>query len=51
MGTLIGLITVVNAASAVRLIAAIIRVAPFTNDANVVLASGGAPAPRQARWA
>jgi hypothetical protein len=41
-GTLIGLISVVNATSAVRLIAAIIAVAPFTNDANVLLASGGA---------
>jgi len=41
-GTMIGLISVVNAASAVRLIAAIIRVAPFTNDANILLASGSA---------
>ena len=41
-GTLIGLISVVNASAAVRLVAAIIRGATFTNDANVLLASGGA---------
>lgn len=41
-GTLIGLITVVNATAAVRLVAAIIGVAKFTTDANVLLASGGA---------
>jgi hypothetical protein len=41
-GTLIGVISVVNASAAVRLVAAIIRGATFTNDANVLLASGGA---------
>jgi len=41
-GTLIGLITAVNAEAAVRLLGGIIRVAPFSNDANVLLASGGA---------
>ena len=41
-GTLIGLISVVNASAAVRLVAAIIRGAIFTNDANILLASGGA---------
>jgi hypothetical protein len=41
-GTLIGLISVVNATAAVRLVAAIISVAKFTTDANVLLASGGA---------
>lgn len=41
-GTLIGLISVVNAAAAVRLIAAITTAARFTNDANILLASGGA---------
>ena len=40
--TLIGLISVVNASAAVRLVAAIIRGATFTNDANVLLASGAA---------
>ncbi len=41
--TLIGLISVVNAAAVVRLVAAItIGQAKFTNDANVLLASGGA---------
>jgi hypothetical protein len=40
-GTLIGLISVVNASAAVRLVAAIVGAAPFTNDANVLLASGG----------
>ncbi len=41
-GTLIGLITVVNAIAAARLVTAIISVAKFTTDANVLLASGGA---------
>jgi hypothetical protein len=41
-GTLIGLISVVNASAAVRLVIAIIRGAAFTNDANLLLASGGA---------
>jgi hypothetical protein len=41
-GTLIGLISVVNASAAVRLVAAIIGAAPFTSNANVLLASGGA---------
>src|SRR6202020_495370 len=41
-GTLIGVISAVNASAAVRLIAAIIDGAKFTNDANVLLASGGA---------
>jgi hypothetical protein len=41
--TLIGVISVVNAAAVVRLVAAItIGQATFTNDANVLLASGGA---------
>ncbi len=41
-GTLIGLISAVNAAAAVRLVAGIIDVARFSTDANVLLASGGA---------
>jgi hypothetical protein len=41
-GTLIGLISVVNATAAVRLVAAIIGAVPFTSNANVLLASGGA---------
>jgi hypothetical protein len=41
-GTLIGVISAVNASAAVRLIAAIIDSAKFTTDANVLLASGGA---------
>ena len=41
-GTLIGLISAVNAAAAVRLVAGIIHVATFSTDANVLLASGGA---------
>jgi hypothetical protein len=41
-GTLIGLISAVNAAAAVRLAVGIIDVAPFSTDANVLLASGGA---------
>jgi hypothetical protein len=39
---LIGLITVANADAAIRLVASIIDVTPFTNDAKVLLASGGA---------
>jgi hypothetical protein len=41
-GTLIGLISAVNAAAAVRLVAGIIGAAKFSTDANVLLASGGA---------
>jgi hypothetical protein len=42
-GTLIGVISLVNATAVVRLVAAIISAhATFTNDANVLLASGGA---------
>jgi len=41
-GTLIGLISAVNAVAAVQLVAGIIHVAPFSNNANVLLASGGA---------
>ena len=41
-GTLIGLISAVNATAAVRLVAGIIGAASFSNDANVLLASGGA---------
>lgn len=41
-GTLIGLISVVNAAAAVRLVAGIIGAVPFTTNADVVLVSGGA---------
>ena len=41
-GTLIGLISVVNASAAVRLVAGIISAATFSTDANVLLASGGA---------
>ena len=41
-GTLIGLISAVNAAAAVRLVAGIIDVASFSTNANVLLASGGA---------
>jgi hypothetical protein len=41
-GTTIGLISVVNASAAVRLVVAIITVAKFTTDANVLLASGAA---------
>jgi hypothetical protein len=41
-GTLIGLISAANAAAAVRLVAGIINVATFSNDANMLLASGGA---------
>ncbi len=39
---LIGIITLVNADAAVRLVASIVDVSPFTNDAKVLLASGGA---------
>ena len=38
---LIGVITLVNAASSVRLVYAIIKTEPFTNDANILLVSGG----------
>jgi hypothetical protein len=41
-GTLIGLISAVNAAAAVRLVAGIISAATFSTDANVLLYSGGA---------
>jgi hypothetical protein len=41
-GTLIGLISAVNAAAAIRLVAGIIDAVKFSNDANVLLASGGA---------
>jgi hypothetical protein len=41
-GTLIGLISVVNATAAVRLVAGIIGAVPFTTNANVLLVSGGA---------
>jgi hypothetical protein len=41
-GTLIGLISAVNAAAAVRLVAGIIDAAQFSTNANVLLASGGA---------
>lgn len=41
-GTLIGLISAVNAVAAVQLVAGIIHAAPFSNNANVLLASGGA---------
>jgi hypothetical protein len=41
-GTLIGLISIVNASAAVRLVAGIIDGAKFSTNANVLLASGGA---------
>jgi hypothetical protein len=41
-GTLIGLISAVNSAAAVRLVAGIIGAARFSTDANVLLGSGGA---------
>jgi hypothetical protein len=41
-GTLIGLISVVNASAAVRLVAGIIDAAKFSTNANILLASGGA---------
>jgi hypothetical protein len=40
-GSLIGLITAVNASAAVRLLAGIITGEKFTTDANLLLASGG----------
>jgi hypothetical protein len=40
--SLIGLISVVNATAAVRLVASILSTQPFTNDANKLLISGGA---------
>jgi hypothetical protein len=42
LGCMIGVITLANAAAAVRLIIAILDVSPFTNDAKLLLASGGA---------
>jgi hypothetical protein len=41
-GTLIGLISAVNATAAIRLVAGIIGAATFSTNANVLLASGGA---------
>jgi hypothetical protein len=41
-GSLIGLISAVNAAAAVRLVAGIIGAVKFSADANLLLASGGA---------
>ena len=41
-GTLIGVISAVNASAAVRLVAGIISGAKFSTDANILLASGGA---------
>ena len=41
-GTLIGLISAVNAAAAIRLVAGIIDGVAFSNNANILLASGGA---------
>jgi hypothetical protein len=41
-GTLIGLISAVNAAAAIRLVAGIINGVGFSTNANVLLASGGA---------
>ena len=41
-GTLIGLISAVNAVAAVRLVAGIIDGVAFCNNANILLASGGA---------
>ena len=40
-GVLIGVITVVNAGASVRLVYAIVQTEPFTNDANILLVSGG----------
>ena len=40
--SLIGLITLANADEAIRLVVSIINVSPFTNNAKVLLASGGA---------
>ena len=39
-GVLIGVITLVNAGSSVRLVYSIVRAEPFTNSANTLLASG-----------
>jgi hypothetical protein len=39
---LIGLITIVNSAAAIRLVTSIIETDPFTNDAKTLLAAGGA---------
>jgi len=39
---LIGVITLANADAAIRLVVSIINVSPFTNNAKVLLASGGA---------
>ena len=41
-GSLIGVISAVNAAAAVRLVAGIIGAVKFSTDANILLASGGA---------
>jgi hypothetical protein len=41
-GTLIGLVSAVNAIAAIRLVAGIIDAVKFSNNANVLLASGGA---------
>ena len=41
-GTLIGLISLVNAGAAVRLVIGIIGAVPFTSNADVLLVSGGA---------
>lgn len=41
-GTLIGLISAVNATAAARLVAGIINAEKFSTDANILLASGGA---------
>ena len=41
-GTLIGVISLVNASAAIRLVVGIIDDAKFSNDANILLASGGA---------
>jgi len=40
-GVLIGLITIVNAGSSIRLVYAIYRTEPFTNNASTLLISGG----------
>ena len=39
---LIAVITVANASAAIRLVVSIVNTSPFTNDAKVLLASGGA---------
>jgi hypothetical protein len=41
-GSLIGLITLVNAGAALRLVSGIVGAVPFTNNADVLLVSGGA---------